>query len=220
MIRSYKLDGHTPVQTSSIEAALWRGNNYSACVVGLDEWGEGSAHVTVSTVFLAFDHRRIGEAGDPILFETMVFGGPHSDKQVRYTTWEGAAMGHAEMVKRCRFDGDPHTKIAALRERAEKAEARVKVLEAEAEALEQRTYGWIVGDPEGVYADFDECMSNFDYDPDDGAIIEWEVATVLRTERYRIVHERDEEGDIIDTRAELVTAATGPLDPEKDTPHA
>lgn len=57
----------------------------------------------VSTVFLGLDHRMIG-TGDPILFETMVFGGDASSEwgdsyQERYSTWGEAEAGHARAVE-------------------------------------------------------------------------------------------------------------------------
>ena len=51
--------------------------------------------VVVSTVFLGLNHafgpRR------PLLFETMIFGGPHDQDQARYSTWAEATAGHAVM---------------------------------------------------------------------------------------------------------------------------
>ena len=55
----------------------------------------------VSTVFLGLDHNFMLD-GPPILFETMVFGGPHDQDQERYSTWPEAEAGHAEIVKRLR----------------------------------------------------------------------------------------------------------------------
>jgi len=52
--------------------------------------------VTVSTVFLALDHAFDG--GEPILFETMIFGGEHDDFQERYHTWEEAEEGHKRAI--------------------------------------------------------------------------------------------------------------------------
>jgi hypothetical protein len=52
----------------------------------------------VSTVFLALDHS-FGE-GPPVLFETMVFGGPLDRKMDRYCTADQAIAGHEEMVER------------------------------------------------------------------------------------------------------------------------
>jgi hypothetical protein len=40
--------------------------------------------------------------GDPLLFETMIFGGPLDQEQERYSTWEKAERGHAEAVTRAR----------------------------------------------------------------------------------------------------------------------
>lgn len=48
----------------------------------------------VSTVFLGCDHNWSGE-GPPVLFETMVFGGPLDEEQVRYCTLAEARAGHS-----------------------------------------------------------------------------------------------------------------------------
>lgn len=48
--------------------------------------------VLVSTVFLGVDHG-FG-TGKPVLFETMIFGGPLADSQWRYHTWDEAVCGH------------------------------------------------------------------------------------------------------------------------------
>jgi len=53
----------------------------------------------VSTVFLQLDHSWSGET--PILFETMVFGGPFDQEQERYATWAEAEAGHARIVEKC-----------------------------------------------------------------------------------------------------------------------
>lgn len=50
----------------------------------------------VSTVFLGLDHA-FGQ-GSPLIFETMVFGGPLDGRQDRYSTYEQAEAGHAAMV--------------------------------------------------------------------------------------------------------------------------
>ena len=51
----------------------------------------------ISTVFLGLDHGFSG--GDPILFETMIFGGRHDEYQERYTTREDALKGHRAAVQ-------------------------------------------------------------------------------------------------------------------------
>jgi hypothetical protein len=53
--------------------------------------------VTVSTVFLGADHSFVG--GAPLLFETMVFGGPLDETQERYPTRAAALAGHDRWVK-------------------------------------------------------------------------------------------------------------------------
>ena len=50
----------------------------------------------VSTVFLGLDHS-FGE-GEPVLWETMIFGGVHDQYQDRYTSKEAALAGHEVAV--------------------------------------------------------------------------------------------------------------------------
>ena len=47
---------------------------------------------------------RYVEAGEgpPILFETLVFGGPLDGEMDRYSSWDDAQVGHEMMVKRAR----------------------------------------------------------------------------------------------------------------------
>ena len=63
--------------------------------VGLTDCGN---NVTVSTVFLGLNHNW-GD-GEPLLYETMVFGGKLHDETERYTTVEQAREGHERMVQR------------------------------------------------------------------------------------------------------------------------
>lgn len=57
----------------------------------------------VSTVFLFFDHGlNFGtpeQPSDPVLFESMIFGGPHDEYQRRYCTYQEALEGHNNLVK-------------------------------------------------------------------------------------------------------------------------
>lgn len=53
--------------------------------------------VRVSTVFLGIDHS-YGD-GEPLLFETMVFGGDHDGFCDRYSTKKEAVKGHKRVVK-------------------------------------------------------------------------------------------------------------------------
>jgi hypothetical protein len=55
----------------------------------------------VSTVFLGLNHNWSG--GAPVLFETMVMGGPMAGEQDRYCTWAEAEQGHKQMVERVRL---------------------------------------------------------------------------------------------------------------------
>lgn len=51
----------------------------------------------VSTVFLQLDHNWDPD-GKPVLFETMIFGGPQDLDMWRYHTWQEAKEGHDRIV--------------------------------------------------------------------------------------------------------------------------
>jgi hypothetical protein len=51
----------------------------------------------VSTVFLGLDHRF--DHGEPVLWETMIIGGPHDSFQDRYTSLDAAVRGHQRAVE-------------------------------------------------------------------------------------------------------------------------
>jgi hypothetical protein len=52
--------------------------------------------VRISTVFIGIDHQ-FGN-GPPLIFETMIFGGPHDQYQTRSSTWDEAEAQHAEAI--------------------------------------------------------------------------------------------------------------------------
>jgi hypothetical protein len=85
-------DGNPVPET---DACLW-GIWYKATDrhVGLDQVGD----VKISTVFLGIDHQ-FG-IGPPVLWETMIFGGPSDGSCVRYTSLAAAIEGHAGAVIR------------------------------------------------------------------------------------------------------------------------
>lgn len=58
---------------------------------------EGS--ITVSTVFLGLDCSF--DSGPPLLFETMVFGGPYDGFQSRHHTFDNACVFHNDFVRAC-----------------------------------------------------------------------------------------------------------------------
>lgn len=90
----YKLEGKIPVLSDSSTA--FRDNTDEERRVAHTIVGESR----ISTVFLCLDHQH-GD-GPPLLFETMVFGGPLTDEQERYSTWDEAEEGHKRKVKRVR----------------------------------------------------------------------------------------------------------------------
>lgn len=60
--------------------------------------GEG---YSVSTVFLGLDHQ-FGD-GPPLVFETMIFGGPLDQYQERYCTWAEAEAGHLVAMSKAKM---------------------------------------------------------------------------------------------------------------------
>lgn len=61
------------------------------------QYDEITDDVSVSTVFLGIDHNHSGK-GPPVLFETLVFGGPLDGNMDRYCTYSDAENGHLEML--------------------------------------------------------------------------------------------------------------------------
>jgi hypothetical protein len=93
MSDKYILDGRDPIPCGDVVTrARWF--ETSGRHVAKDDLGE----MHVSTVFLGLD-RSFGD-GPPLLFETMIFGGPFDwDKyQERCSTWEEAEAQHAKAV--------------------------------------------------------------------------------------------------------------------------
>jgi hypothetical protein len=82
------VDGKPVYEPDFMKWALWMEDfNH----IAMNTFGE----VQVSTVFLGTDHSYPqGNPTNPILFETMVFGGPLDQEQERYSTMEEALAGH------------------------------------------------------------------------------------------------------------------------------
>lgn len=68
--------------------------------VARDVTGNGD----VSTIFLGINHQ-FGE-GQPLLFETLVFGGTHDGYMERCTTWEEAEAQHARIVRMAKGESE------------------------------------------------------------------------------------------------------------------
>lgn len=84
---NYILEGKQPKQVDDIlEWATWFETGDR--IVEQTQIGG----VKISTVFLGIDYQ-YGE-GEPLLFETMIFGGDDDEYQERYSTWDEAVKGH------------------------------------------------------------------------------------------------------------------------------
>lgn len=99
---NYILDGHNVVEEPNIlKWATWfeganRTVNKTTADVSLH--GEKLGQISISTVFLGIDHS-FGE-GEPLLFETMVFGGKLDQEMDRCETWEAAEKMHELMCEK------------------------------------------------------------------------------------------------------------------------
>lgn len=83
----YRLgENHVPVPADSALGMQWDRVAFTK-FLGVD----------VSTVFLSVDH---AHDGAPVLFETVIFGGPLNGEQWRYRTWDEAVEGHRRAVRR------------------------------------------------------------------------------------------------------------------------
>ena len=105
MTTKYILDGHLPVKCNDLlEWAEWFGK--ADRHVAADELPND---IRVSTVFLGLDHAFGFKQAQPILFETMIFGGKHDGYQRRYATWDEAEIGHAKALKIAVLPATPYT---------------------------------------------------------------------------------------------------------------
>jgi len=88
-VRFYDIDGNV-IKGGVLEwGKLLEDTDYRS--LGFDE----QDGVTVSTVWLGLNHGpKRGPNGNPLIFETMIFGGDLSGCQERYATKEGARAGH------------------------------------------------------------------------------------------------------------------------------
>ena len=90
-MREWILVNREPRQVEIRTWALW----FEAADRRVAQDNVGS--VRISTVFLGLDHNE-DDSGPPLLFETMIFGGPRDDETHRYATWAEAEAGHARLL--------------------------------------------------------------------------------------------------------------------------
>ena len=95
--RWYILRNRVPVPVHWRKAAEWRAKNEDKIIVA--QWDFPLGYV--STVFLSLDHNHWND-GPPLLFETLVFGGPEDGYMLRYSTWGEAEHGHMQTCERIR----------------------------------------------------------------------------------------------------------------------
>jgi hypothetical protein len=89
----YKLNPDGSIEPCSIDewGRMFQDLHGRTIAKDRDECGDDS--IEVSTVFLGMDHRFSGK-GPPVLFETLVFGGPLDGLMERYCTRDEALAGH------------------------------------------------------------------------------------------------------------------------------
>lgn len=98
----WRLEGKT-IKPSTIEEWAQLMNDGDSRRMAWDQMGD----VGISTVFLGLDHN-FDPDGPPLVFETMIFGGPNDQHEWRYSTWAAAMNGHKRVVlaEQRRIDGD------------------------------------------------------------------------------------------------------------------
>lgn len=91
--RYYRLVGRDVVPIPGDDVLVWA-REFEKDRRLRQEWIGGQF---VSTVFLGMDHNFFDE-GPPLIFESMIFHGPHDEDQARYSTYDEAIKGHEAMV--------------------------------------------------------------------------------------------------------------------------
>jgi hypothetical protein len=92
MSQYYILEGHEAKPCDAMTWGKWFEKNDRHVA------DEKIGDVRISTVFLGLNHSF--DNGEPLLFETLVFGGELDQEMDRYFTWEQAETGHKKMVER------------------------------------------------------------------------------------------------------------------------
>lgn len=71
-------------------------------------------YVRVSTVWIGMDMGFLAVADEPLIYETMVFGGPCDGNQYRWPTRDAAVLGHQLVVRHTfRWWRNPEVRILA-----------------------------------------------------------------------------------------------------------
>jgi len=98
-VQNYILDanGEPQIEPDLEQWGRWfeRASKDRTRIVAQDRDERGGVDVLVSTVFLGLDHN-FEAVGPPVLWETMILGGPHDQYQRRYTSRAAALEGHQE----------------------------------------------------------------------------------------------------------------------------
>jgi hypothetical protein len=89
------VDGVPTPEPDLLRWGRWFEESGDARRVAVTYFGDGT--VRVSTVFLALDHN--WGQGPPLLWETLVFGGPLNSLMARYTSKALAEAGHRAIVR-------------------------------------------------------------------------------------------------------------------------
>jgi hypothetical protein len=91
-------DGEPREERNLLKWARWFESSAEARRVARDDLGAAGE---VSTVFLGLDHN-FSDDPRPVLWESMVFGGPLDMEVVRYRSREKAVGGHMLLVEQLR----------------------------------------------------------------------------------------------------------------------
>lgn len=96
-------DGNALPATGLMEWAQWMEESQEQRQIGHDDLGSWG---WISTIFLGLDHDHLAVARGvdpllhrPLLWETMVFGGPSDRYQQRYRSRDEALAGHRKIVR-------------------------------------------------------------------------------------------------------------------------
>lgn len=91
-------DGEPVAVEDVLEWSRWWQTANRIVAQDKDEAPGASDDVMVSTVFLGLDHN-FNATGPPVLWETLVFGGPLDGEMWRWTSRTDALVGHQEVCR-------------------------------------------------------------------------------------------------------------------------
>ena len=92
----YILKDRKVIRVTMDEWSTWMSENQTDRSVNIDVAKTNLGTCNISTVFMGLEYGTVN--GEPVVFETMIFGGEHNEKTWRCSTYEAAVRQHMAAI--------------------------------------------------------------------------------------------------------------------------